>query len=257
MSREEIVAELRTIERKHDCRILFAAESGSRAWGFPSPDSDYDIRFFYAHPLNWYLRIDNLKDTLQWFSGDLDFSGWDLRKALRLFAACNPSMNEQLGSPIVYESSGDFSQRIRELIPLYFNPVKAVHHYLGIAANFTEPVFRGEPVGIKKLFYIIRPLLAGEWIVQFQKMPPTEFLRLLNETAIDAELRKHIDDLLVQKETAVEQAMIAIPALIKDWIHSTGERLRKECKQFPRYEKPGLEPLHDLFSEILGRWRRK
>ena len=103
------------------------------------------------------------------------------------------------------------------------------------------------------MFYILRPLLAGEWIVQFQKMPPTEFLRLLNETAIDAELRKHIDDLLVQKETAVEQAMIAIPALIKDWIHSTGERLHKECEQFPRHEKPGLEPLHDLLSEILER----
>ena len=88
---------------------------------------------------------------------------------------------------------GILIQRIRELIQLYFNPEKAVHHYLGISANFTEPIFRGEPVGIKKLFYILRPLLAGEWIVQFQKMPPTEFLRLLNETAIDAELRKHID----------------------------------------------------------------
>ncbi len=209
MNRESIITRLREIERKHDCRVLFAAESGSRAWGFPSPDSDYDIRFFYAHPLEWYLRLDEPKDTLEWFNGDLDYSGWDLRKALRLFAACNPSMNEQLGSPIVYESNGDFSQRIRELIPAYFNPIKAVHHYLGIAANFTEPVFQGEPVGIKKLFYILRPLLAGQWIVQFQSMPPTEFLRLLDETEFDTTLRSLIDDLLVQKETAAEQAKIS------------------------------------------------
>jgi len=250
MNLEEINAELRTIERNHGCRILFAAESGSRAWGFPSPDSDYDIRFFYAHPLNWYLQLDNQKDTFQWFSGDLDFSGWDLRKALRLFAACNPSMNEQLGSPIVYESNGVFSQRIRELIPLYFNPVKAVHHYLGIAANFTEPVFRGEQVGIKKLFYILRPLLAGEWVAQFQTMPPTEFLRLLDETSFDAELRKHIDDLLIQKETAAEQSTIVVPPLIADWIRATCERLPKECERFPRQEKRGLEPLQQLFNEI-------
>ena len=246
-----IITGLREIERQHDCRVLFAAESGSRAWGFPSPDSDYDIRFFYVHPLQWYLRLDNPKDTLEWFAeGDLDYSGWDLRKALRLFASCNLSMNEQFGSPIVYESNGDFAQRIRNLIPLYFNPTKTVHHYLGTAANFTEPVFFGEPVGIKKLFYILRPLFAGEWVVQFQTMPPTEFLRLLDAVVIDAALRREIDALLIQKETAAEKEKIAAPPLIADWICSTVERLPKEVGQFACHEKPGWEPLHTLFNEI-------
>ena len=162
-------------------------------------------------------------------------------------------MNEKLGSPIVYESNEEFFQRILELIPLYFNPIKAVYHYLGIAANFTEPVFRGELVGIKKLFYILRPLLAGEWIAQFQTMPPTEFQRLLDETSIGAGLRKHIDDLLVQKEKAVEKTGIVVPPLVTDWIRSTVERLPKECKQFPYREKPGMQPLQNLFNEILGK----
>ncbi len=251
MDQEPIIAGLREIEQQHDCRVLFAAESGSRAWGFPSPDSDYDVRFFYVHPLQWYLRLDEPKDTLEWFNGDLDYSGWDLRKAFRLFAACNPSMNEQLGSPIVYESNGDFSQRIRELIPLYFNPIKAVHHYLGIAANFTEPVYKNEPVGIKKLFYILRPLLAGQWIVQSQLMPPTEFSRLLDETKIDTALHSMIDDLLVQKEVAAEKNKIVVPSPLTDWIRSTCERLPKEAEKFPRREKPGWEPLHELFNNLV------
>ena len=252
MITEEILAGLREIEQKNDCRVLFAAESGSRAWGFPSPDSDYDIRFFYVHPMNWYLRLDETKDTLEWFSGDLDYSGWDLRKALRLFAACNPSMNEQLGSPIVYESNNDFAERIRALIPLYFNPIKAVHHYLGIAAHFTGPVFQNEPVGIKKLFYILRPLFAGQWIVRFQTMPPTDFVRLLSEIPIDTELRSLIDELLVQKEKAAEQDKIVTPLPLADWIRLTVEQLPKESQKFPRREKPGWEPLQRLFDDIVG-----
>ncbi len=208
-------------------------------------------RFFYVHPLEWYLRLDEPKDTLEWFNGDLDYSGWDLRKALRLFAACNPSMNEQLDSPIVYESKGDFSGQIREPIPVYFNPIKAMHHDLGIAANFTEPVFLNEQVGIKKLFYILRPLLAGQWIAQFQSMPPTEFSRLFDETNIDTALRSLIDHLLVQKESAAEQAKIAVAPPLADWIRTTCERLPKETERFPRREKPGWEPLHRLFHEIV------
>ncbi len=251
MTNHQILTDLREIEQKYDCRVLYAAESGSRAWGFPSPDSDYDIRFFYVHPLQWYLRLDDVKDTLEWFSGDLDYSGWDMRKALRLFAACNLSMNEQLGSPIVYELNGDFARRIRELIPEYFNPIKAVYHYLGIAAGFTGPVFQGEPVGIKKLFYILRPLLSGQWIVQYQTMPPTEFSRLLNETIIDGEWRKMVDELLVQKETAAEQDKITVPPPLADWIRSMVERLPKEAERFPRREKPGWEPLQRLFHDTV------
>lgn len=251
MINDQITSGLREIGQKYDCRVLFAAESGSRAWGFPSPDSDYDIRFFYVHPPEWYLRLDDPKDTLQWFDGDLDYSGWDLRKALRLFAACNPSMNEQLGSPIVYERNDEFTMRIRESIPVFFNPLKAVHHYLGIAANFTEPVFQGEAVGIKKLFYILRPLLAGLWIVRFRTMPPTEFLRLLNETTFSDDLRKRIDDLLVQKETVAEQEKIVISPPMTEWMRATCKRLPKEAQSFPRREKPGWEPLQRLFNETV------
>ena len=246
-----IQEKLYDIEKQHNIQILYACESGSRAWGFPSPDSDYDIRFLYVHPLSWYLRLDEPKDTLEWFHGELDYSGWDLRKALRLFAACNLSMNEQLASPIIYESNDEFTSRIREMIPLYFNPIKAVHHYLGVAANFTQPVFQSEPVGIKKLFYILRPLLAAQWIVQFQTMPPTEFSRLLDANLIVNDLRYKIDEILVQKETAAEQDKIVVPATLADWIRSNCERLPKEAENFPRCEKPGWEPLHEFFREIV------
>ena len=252
MNHETIIAGLRDIECQHNCRVLFAAESGSRAWGFPSPDSDYDVRFFYVHPPEWYLRLDDPKDTLEWFApGDLDYSGWELRKALRLFAKCNQAMNEQLASPIVYESNGDFAGRIRELIPVYFNPIRVVHRYISTAKPFTVPLFQGEPVGIRSVFYILRPLLGSEWVIQFRTMPPTEFVRVLDGITMDTDLRQYIDALIVQKETVAEKDKIAVPPPIVDWIRSTCKRLPKEIEQFDRPENPGWEPLQRLMNDMV------
>lgn len=101
--RERIIAEINVIERANDVRVLYACESGSRGWGFASPDSDYDVRFLYVHPLDWYLRVEPQRDVIEKpISDELDVSGWELRKALQLLHRSNPTLLEWLNSPVVY-----------------------------------------------------------------------------------------------------------------------------------------------------------
>ena len=243
---------LRNIEREHDCRVLHACESGSRAWGFPSPDSDYDVRFIFVHRQGWYLRLDEARDTLEWFApGDLDYSGWELRKTLRLFCKCNLSLNEHLQSPIIYEWDDAFAARLRALIPEYFNPKKAVYHYRGIASQFIEPIQQHQPIGIKKLFYILRPLMACCWVVEFQTMPPTEFQRLVEETELLPALLEAINTLLKQKETAGEKQMIDVPPLLNDWIINTYADAERLAESLPTAPQTGWEPLNQLFLDML------
>ena len=164
------------IEAEHAVRVLFAAESGSRAWGFASPDSDFDVRFIYVHSRDWYLGIDEPRDVIEaMLPGDLDLSGWDLRKTLRLFLRCNVALNEWLGSPIVYAERGDLASQLRTLMPEAFRAPAGYHHYLCMARGVYETHVASDPVRLKKVFYVLRPLLACRWIVHTGSQPPTEF----------------------------------------------------------------------------------
>jgi len=104
----QIKAELARIEEDENISILWACESGSRAWGFESQNSDYDVRFIYLQRTEEYLRASDLRDVIEKpISDDLDISGWDLPKALRLFRKSNPPLLEWLQSPIVYQGNDD------------------------------------------------------------------------------------------------------------------------------------------------------
>ena len=150
---DKIVGVLHELERQQDFKVLFAAESGSRAWGFASPDSDYDVRMIYVKPEAWYWSLD---------------ARWELRKTLRLFAGCNPSLNEWLGSPIIYYADPKFADEMRSLIPVYFNPVRTVHHYLALSAKALEDRQQDGTIAVKKLFYALRGLLAAMWTAETQ-----------------------------------------------------------------------------------------
>ena len=153
--REEVQTRLREIEDEEGVKVFFACESGSRAWGFPSADSDYDVRFLYAHPRPWYLSIDleRRRDVIERPITDaLDISGWDLRKALQLFRKSNPPLLEWLQSPIVYREETTVASRFRDLIPVYYSSRKARYHYLHMAQGNYRGYFKGEEVWIKKYF---------------------------------------------------------------------------------------------------------
>jgi len=159
---QEINNQLAELKERKQIKILFAVESGSRAWGFPSPDSDYDIRIIYMHEPDWYLSINDKKDTIDYFHGELlDVNGWDIRKTLRLLRKSNATPFEWAQSPIIYEEEGNFRSNLLDLAKQFFQPRHNVNHYKGIAKNNYLSKTESKDIKLKKLFYVIRPIFGG------------------------------------------------------------------------------------------------
>lgn len=161
-----IVQKLHEIEEKEHVKILLAVESGSRAWGFASPDSDYDVRFLYVRTREDYLQLDPLRDVIEQPINDLlDINGWDLQKALRLMYKSNPTLFEWLKSPIIYMET-EFADEMRRVMSDYFSVRHSLYHYISMAEGNYKKYLRTEMVKAKKYFYVLRPLLAGQWILE-------------------------------------------------------------------------------------------
>jgi uncharacterized protein len=206
------------IESTHDVRVLYAAESGSRAWGFASPDSDYDVRFIYVHPPEWYLSIGEPRDVIEaMLPGDLDLSGWDLRKTLSLFLRCNLALNEWLGSPIIYVERGRLAGQLRQLIPIGFRAPGGYHHYLRMAKGKFDEGVAHDPVRLKDVFYVLRPLLACRWIKQSGTQPPTEFARLAAAQWVDSSERQMISALMAAKSASNESDRTPLDSGTRAW----------------------------------------
>ena len=205
--RAQILDCLRRLEADHDVKVLFACESGSRGWGFASPDSDYDVRFIYVNRLSWYPTVEPDRDVIeQPISGDLDVNGWELRKTLQLLRQSNPTLLEWLRSPIVYRDEADTMARLRSLAEEGFSAVRGYHHYVSMAKkNFREHL-RGEEVRYKKYLYVLRPLLAARWIRDGRGVPPMRFAALAEATLDDRALLDEINRLLEVKMRAGEAA---------------------------------------------------
>ncbi|MFP1680945.1 nucleotidyltransferase domain-containing protein [Alloalcanivorax sp. C16-1] len=236
--REEIMARLAAAEREHGVRILMAVESGSRAWGFPSPNSDYDVRFVYAHPRDWYLSLDveDRRDVIEYdITDDIDLNGWDLRKALKLFAKSNPSFVEWIQSPIVYRDESGFAERARALLPRVYAVDSGVFHYLSMADKNYRGYLKAQLVPLKKYFYALRPLLAIRWLERFRTPAPVEFDRLRALVADNTPVNKDIERLLARKQRSQEKEFVpAMPAL--------NDFIEQELSRFSRYQAKGDAP---------------
>lgn len=159
--RIEIEATLSRLEKEHSIKVLFACESGSRGWGFASPDSDYDVRFIYAHKVDWYLTVFPGRDVIELPISDVyDVSRWDLRKALGLLRNGNATLVEWLSSPVIYAADQIFLKSVRDAAQQVDRPERAFHHYLHMAKKNYREHLRGETVRLKKYLYVLRPLLA-------------------------------------------------------------------------------------------------
>ena len=205
--RADITARLSAIEIEHGVRVLFACESGSRGWGFASPDSDYDVRFIYVHALPWYLQVHAQRDVIELpISGELDINGWELRKALQLLKASNPTLLEWLRSPIVYREEAEVMMPFRAMAERGFSTVRGYHHYVSMAKKNLREHLLGEVVRYKKYLYVLRPLLAARWIRAGRGAPPMRFADLARATLDDPLLIDEINRLLDVKMQAGEAA---------------------------------------------------
>lgn len=217
-----IQSKLAALEADYDVRVLFAIESGSRAWGFPSPDSDYDVRFVYAHQPDWYLTIEPGRDVIELpIEGDWDINGWDIRKALGLLIKPNRVMLEWLSSPIRYRWNDEVCNRLNAFAAKTTYGESCLHHYRNLAQKqWDKHVGDSQEVSFKKYFYILRPALAISWIRQQSDTPPPMNLHdLVAGQDLDADLIKHIEELLILKSQAKEIGRGQRIGLIDTFIH--------------------------------------
>jgi predicted nucleotidyltransferase len=249
---QEIIRErLGHIEPQEDIKIFYACESGSRAWGFPSSDSDYDVRFLYIHPTEWYLSIENQRDVIeQPVSDQLDINGWDIRKALKLFRKSNPPLLEWLGSPIRYLERYTIVGNMREMAPVYYSPAACIYHYLHMAQGNYREYLKGEQVWVKKYLYVLRPLLAIRWIEQELGVVPMGFSVLVDRLVSSLTLREEIKKLLEAKRQGAELDSGPRIAPISEFIEGELSRLESIEVGSPR-QTPPAEPLNELFRAAL------
>ncbi|WP_400190654.1 DNA polymerase beta superfamily protein [Hymenobacter sp. B81] len=247
-----IQAELLRLEREHHVRILYACESGSRAWGFPSPDSDYDVRFIYVHPPAWYLTLDEGADTLNFpVDDELDLAGWELRKTLKLLRGSNAALLEWLQSPITYHEAPGFRAAVQPLLAAGFNPLAGLHHYLGLVRRGVEEDLSAAEVRLKRLFYALRSALAARWIRERHSLPPMELTPL--RAMLPAALQAEVDALLRRKATADEKTTVPRPAALADFLateYAAGQQARATLAA-PRRLDPTPE-LTALFRQLVG-----
>ncbi len=252
-----ITSALAEIETRDGVRILFAVESGSRAWGFASPDSDYDVRFVYVRPLQDYVRLRPRRDVIERpidtsLENPLDFSGWDIVKALNLFRSSNPPLLEWLHSPVVYLESGPLVPALRELAAQYYSPLRMTYHYLSMGKRTYKEYLEGRSeVSLKKYLYALRPLLSVRWLEECHSPPPTLFATTLNGITLANDVREKLSELLERKNQAGEQKAEPPDATLIGFIETEIERISRTVKTMPDREMLE-EPLNALLWELIG-----
>jgi uncharacterized protein len=205
--RQEIEARLSAIEAAEGVHFLLAVESGSRAWGFPSPDSDYDVRFVYVRQRDWYLRLEAGRDVIETpIIDDIDLNGWDIRKTLTLMLKSNAVVSEWLSSPIRYRPDDPAASRIAALADAIFDPRGVAHHYANLGRNAAERWLDGDgPVQVKRYFYALRPALTIRALRgNPERRPSMNLQALMVESSVAEPIVAMIDELVAAKRQTRE-----------------------------------------------------
>ncbi len=245
---EKILQKLKAIETEKNVKILFAVESGSRAWGFASPDSDYDIRFIYKHEPDYYLSLWEKPDVIEFMTpDDLDGSGWDIAKALKLLAKSNAPLIEWLFSPVVYYQDDAFIQQMQTLAKDCFSPIATLHHYLGTTKNFID-VCEQDQVKLKSYFYALRTALAGRWIIEKNSFPPVAFLELL--PIAPQNIQDKVLELMTIKANQDEKYLHPKEIIITDYLRETVLFNQENAGNLQSGKKMSLE-LDLVFRRII------
>lgn len=255
-ARFEILRRIRAAEKEHNVKVLFAIESGSRAWGFASKNSDYDVRFVYVRSPEWYMSLDveDKRDVIEYpIVDEIDINGWDIRKALKLFWKSNPAFVEWIQSPIVYVDDQHFTKSVRELMPSVVTSHKGIYHYLHMAKGNYREYLEGVKVPLKKYFYVLRPLLAIRWLEQYDSPAPIEFDKLRELIADDVELNSAIEDLLFRKRKSLEKELIDAVPVINQFIENELERYA-DFSAPKQNKKTNFELLNQLFREVIAKY---
>lgn len=232
--RREIVKRLEQVEIEHSVRVLYACESGSRAWNFASPDSDYDVRFLYVRRMDWYLSFDveSRRDVIEYPIVDAMTvaDGISVRPSTSSLGRMAP-----FSSGYVVQR-GSFAQDLRELAPTAMNARALCYHYSHMARGNAREYLFNEKVRLKKYFYVLRPLFAIRYIEQNRGIPPVPFEDLV-EAVAPHYLREAIARLLALKRSTGELGLGEPVPEIDDFIES---ELQRHGDMFSGQDRPDV-----------------
>jgi len=246
----EIQRRLSLIEQENDVRIIYACESGSRAWGFASQDSDYDVRFIYVKKVTDYLCIEKQRDVIETpIDGIYDINGWDIKKALGLLKKSNPTLIEWLESPIIYRSDDTFTSLLKPILVEYFSQNALIYHYLNMARNNWRNDIEKGNLTAKKYLYTLRPLLCVDWIKRYDSIPPVNFQSMVEALPEANDIQNEIKWLLNIKAQGMEKGFIHRNRIMDEYILNSLD-YRSDIK--PNIEKQlDWSPLNQLFLTAI------
>ncbi len=245
---------LKSIEDKYEVKILLAVESGSRAWGFASKDSDWDVRFVYCHKPEWYFSIGEKRDVIEeTFINDIDASGWDIKKALGQLKRSNPSFMEWIKSPLIYRSDDAFMSILIPLAQQCFNSTKAMYHYQRIYVKHDERYLQKQGYPMKRYLYYLRGILACQWIEKYKTLPPVSFKELYEDVVEDETIKDGIRELILLKSSGKEKDMSEVPEYLINYYLPIAELYSERVEKFrPEFNNDGIDDnLNQVFYEIV------
>jgi predicted nucleotidyltransferase len=239
---------LKEIAGKKNIKILYACETGSRAWGFPSPDSDYDVRFIYMHERDWYLSLGQRKDTIEFMEGDLDITGWDLKKCLILLKKSNAPLIERFQSPVEYLAREGFKTEFKELIENYYSPTVVFFHHYSLAKKFWEEIKDAEEFKLKNWFYLVRSLLSCNWIINDKSVLPMHIEGLMHYVSDD--IKNKLRALIELKKGVGEKYLHQKDETLNEWILGLFQLIESSGNNLG-VNKTDMSGLNNFFLKML------
>ncbi|HYH75529.1 MAG TPA: nucleotidyltransferase domain-containing protein [Candidatus Saccharimonadales bacterium] len=255
LSAAAITNHLQALCTSEGVECIFGVESGSRSWGFASPDSDYDVRFIYLRPQADYLRITRPRDVIEFCEpvNNLDMVGWDAPKALQLLGKSNPSIIEWLHTPLVYSKHDQALVILQEAAKACFSAKALAMHYTLLGeGHVAKYILRKEMIAPKKYFYALRSILSAQFVIHNNQPAPIVFEELLSVSHIPSDIRTIIDDLLAAKKVAGEKEQIVPLAQLNTYIIDKLEELLPAARKLPQTSTITSEPvIEEAFQKLL------
>lgn len=250
---EELVRmKIKEIEAKENIRVLHVIESGSRAWGLASPDSDYDVRFIYVRDRNFYLSLRENKDFIDWELNEvLDINGWDIKKVLQHFHKSNATLFEWSNSPVVYYTTDEWKKLYDEVAGKYFACKSSMYHYYGTANKNYHEYLMEDLVKYKKYFYVLRPILACKWIEE-KKCPPPLLFDELFDSVLEEDMKPVIADLLAKKVQMSESDKAPKIEKVNQYVEEKLIYYKNLLEGMDDDRNPDWEPLEEVFKKVIG-----
>lgn len=254
----QVDALLAAVAGEHRVAVPWAVESGSRAWGFPSPDSDYDCRFLYVRRRASYLSPWRPRDVIETPPDPvLDVNGWDLVKAVDLAVRGNATLGEWLRSPLVYAGEQAFADELGELVAAVADPGTTVRHYVHVARDQWEAadVEAGRPVRLKRVLYAVRPVLALRWLEEHDGVPPMDVPTLVAQSGPPADVVAELEELVAAKALTREVGEAVVPAAIAAFVEDGLSRGFARLEGLPERDVEAARRIaEERFVAMLDRW---